>query len=320
MAASDMLDTMERPATRRAEDAAYGLWAPAVTPLDDALLPDAERFIAHAKGLLADGCHGIGIYGTTGEATSFSIGEKEALLEKTLAAGIPPEQLMVGTGCAALSDTLQLTKRALALDCTKVLMLPPFYYKGVSDDGLYASYAEVIERIGDPKLRIYLYHFPRLSMVPITHKVIERLIAAFPGTIAGLKDSSGDGESLQAYLNAFPQLAIFPGTETLMLAGLQNGGAGCITASANVNAPALRRLYDAWRAGDAEVATLQEQITAVRQVLQANPMIPTLKRILADQAGDVGWRRVRPPLTQLPDDVAAALQSKLAAVGFGAGA
>jgi len=308
-------DTMER-GTEASEAAASGLWAPAVTPLDEALMPDHARFVAHVKWLLDNGCHGVTVFGTTGEATSFSVDERIALLESLLRAGVPAERLMVGNGCCALSDTLRLTGAALDRGCGKVLMLPPFYYKDVSDQGLYASYSEVIERVGDTRLRVFLYHFPRLSTVPITHTVIERLRKNYGATIAGLKDSTGDEASTRAYIAAFPDLAIFPGTETLMLPMLQEGGAGCITASANVNATAIRALYDAWQGGDESAGERQAKITAVRQVLQAKPMIPGLKSVIAGQRQDPGWRRVRPPLVALSEADAVEHSAALAAVGF----
>lgn len=315
---ADLAETVavEASDTEPGPDKAYGLWVPALTPLDEALVPDPKRFVAHAKALLEQGCHGIGIFGTTGEATSFSVDERIALMEAALEAGLPAAQLMIGTGCCALSDTLALTKRAVELGCTRVLMLPPFYYKGPSDEGLAASYSEVIERVGNADLQIYLYHFPRLSGVPITHGLIERLRAAYPRTIAGVKDSSGDADGTAAYLSAFPDLAIFPGTETLMLPMLEKGGAGSITASANVNARAIRRVYDAWAAGDPEKTALQARITEIREVLQANPLIPALKHIVAQETGDPGWRRIRPPLMPLSDAAAQALTKNLADHSF----
>ena len=163
---------------------------------------------------------------------------------------------------------------------------------------------------------IFLYHFPRLSAVPITHAVIERLLKTYGGTVAGLKDSTGDEASTRAYIAAFPDLAIFPGTETLMLPMLQEGGAGCITASANVNAPAIRALYEAWRDGDGSAGDRQAKITAVRQALQSKPMIPGMKSVIATQRQDPGWRRVRPPLVALSDAAAAELKTALAEAGF----
>jgi 4-hydroxy-tetrahydrodipicolinate synthase len=298
-------------------DRAQGLWAPALTALDEDLAPDAGRTAAHVRRLLdQEGCHGVTIFGTTGEATSFSVAERKAVLEAVLEAGVPAARLMVGTGCCALTDSVELTRHAADLGCTRVLMLPPFYYKGVSDEGLHASYAEVIERTGDAKLEVYLYHFPRLSAVPITHGLVERLLTTHPQTIKGIKDSSGDPEGCAHFIARFPGLAIFPGTEAIMLDMLELGAAGCISASANVNGPAIRRVWDAWKAGREDRQDLQDEITATRLVLQANPMIPGLKQILAHRLGDSAWLELRPPLTPLTSAQATALEAELARLGF----
>jgi 4-hydroxy-tetrahydrodipicolinate synthase len=309
------------PRVRPESETAAGIWAPAVTPVDRDLQPDPERFAAHVRWLLASGCHGVAVFGTTGEANSFSVDERIALLDATLEAGIPPERLMVGTGCCALTDSVRLTRHAIHSGCARVLMLPPFYYKGVSDEALYASYAAVIDRVGNEALAVYLYHFPRLSGVAITTGLVERLLASpYAGAIQGIKDSSGDRESTLDFTARFPGLAVFPGTETLLLAGLEAGGAGCITASANVNAPAIRRVYDAWAAGSAEAAGLQAIIGAQRAALQSQAMIPTLKRLLARAHNDPAWLAVRPPMLATSESGAAEQDAALAAAGFAFGA
>jgi 4-hydroxy-tetrahydrodipicolinate synthase len=297
-------------------ETAAGLWAPALTPLTGDLAPDTGRAVAHVRRLLEGGCHGVALFGTTGEATSFSVEQRTALLEAILEAGVAPERLMVGTGCCALADSLRLTGHAAGLGCKKVLMLPPFYYKGMSDQGLFDSYAAVIDRVGDPGLALYLYHFPRLSGVPITHGLVERLLAAYPETVKGLKDSTGDAESCAGFIARFPRLAVFPGTETIMLDMLLEGAAGCITASANVNSRAIRQVYDAHRAERSEARELQNGITALRQVLQASPMIPALKHVLAGRLGDPAWLRLCPPLTPLTAEQAGALDTGLGDLGF----
>lgn len=300
---------------RSAQKAVSGVWAPAVTGYDADLAPDPALLVDQVRRLLATGCHGVGLFGTTGEGTSLNVEERIALVETVLAAGIEPDRLMVGTGCAALSDTVRLTKAVVERGCTRSLMLPPFYYKDVSDEGLYASFAEVIERVGEASLGIILYHFPRLSCVPITHPVIERLTAAFPGTVLGVKDSSGDAASTAGFIEAFPDLAIFAGTETLLLDALQRGGVGTISASANVNATAIRAVYDAWQGGE-DAAPLQERITAHRKVLQSRPMIPMLKHILSQELGEPAWRLVRPPLVSLGIEAGEAARAELAGAGF----
>ena len=230
--------------------AAHGVWSPVLVPLRPDLSIDSERFIAHAHWLLAQGCHGLALFGTTSEANSFSVSERKALLERVVETGISPERLMVGTGCCALTDSVELTRHAVGAGCRRVLMLPPFYYKGMSDEGLFRSFAEVIERVGSPDLRVFLYHFPRLSGVPVTEGLIALLVDAFPEVAAGVKDSSGDWSNTRMMLDRFPRLAIFPGSEVFLLDGLRAGGAGCITATSNVNAAGARAVFDAWRTGE----------------------------------------------------------------------
>ena len=306
--------------TARATDRAHGVWSPAMTPFDANLAPDPARFVAHVAWLLEQGCHGVALFGTTSEATSLSVEERMGLLEDVLASGIAPDRLMVGTGCAALPDTVRLTGHAAGLGCTRVLMLPPFYYKGVSDQGLFDSYAQVIDRVGRSDLQVYFYHFPKLSGVPITIGLIERLAARYPDIIAGLKDSSGDGDNTAMLIERFPDLAIFPGSETFLLSMLRRGGAGCITASANVNPSAIRQVWDAFHAGDPDVADHQAAIDATRRAIEAHAMVPALKTIAAHHRADDAWRRVRPPLVALDDAAGKSLLATLADQGFRFGA
>jgi 4-hydroxy-tetrahydrodipicolinate synthase len=294
---------------------ARGVWAPALTPLDSNLMPDREKAIRYYWWLLDQGCHGIAFMGTNSEATSFSVAERRALLDATLEAGIEAEQLMVGSGCAALTDAVELAKHATAAGCS-LLVLPAFYYKGISDDGLYANYAEIIERVGSPDMKLNFYNFPKLSCVPITHGVMERLCAAYPGVIKGLKDSSGDAAGCAAYIQAFPELAIFPGSELLLLEMLKIGGAGTITAGANVFPGAIRAVYDAYFAKSEELESLNERISAVRRVIQGYDMISALKATVGRALDDPTWRRVRPPLTAVSEETAGQLAKDLKAAGF----
>jgi len=302
--------------TTTAVDKLSGVWCPVMTPLDDSLAPDAARFVAHARWLLEEGCHGLVVFGTTGEATSFSVEERSALLEAALDGGLPRERLLVGTGCCALTDSVRLTRHALDCGVQGVLMLPPFYYKDNPDEALFASFAEVIERVGTEAIELYLYHFPRLSGVPITPGLIERLRARYPDTLKGVKDSSGDWKNTRMLIERFPELAIFPGAETLLLPGLEAGGAGCISASCNVNTRAIRKLYDDFAAGEAGLEEQQEALTTVRKILQLRPLIPVMKHLLADQRRDPAWRRVRPPFLPLPDVEAEALESELSSLDW----
>src|SRR5258708_2595380 len=192
-----------------------GVLAPVVTPFKRDLSPDRERYVRHCKWLLANGCRGLAVFGTKSEANSLAVDEGMVLLETLIQEGFPATALMPGTGCCSLTDSVRLTAHATALGCAGALMLPPFYYKGVSDEGLYRNFAEVIERVGDARLQLYLYHIPPVSQVPITLPLIERLLKNFPGTVAGVKDSSGDSNNTKTILDAFAKSAFhaFAATE-----------------------------------------------------------------------------------------------------------
>jgi 4-hydroxy-tetrahydrodipicolinate synthase len=293
-----------------------GVWCPVLTPVYEDLLPEATRLVAHARWLLDEGCHGLVVFGTTGEANSFSVDERTDFLEAILEAGLPRDRIVVGTGCCALTDTVRLTRHAVARGIAGVLALPPFYYKNLSDEALFNSFDQVIQRVGEADFKLYLYHFPSLSGVPITPGLLERLGAAYPEILAGVKDSSGDWNNTRLLIERFPELAIFPGAETLLLPALQAGGAGCISASCNVNTRQIRKLYDDFKAGARDLAEQQERLNAVRKVLQLRPMIPVMKHLIADEQNDPAWRRVRPPLLPLPDAAARALESELGALGW----
>lgn len=280
-----------------AEHDFYGVIAPVLTPFGDDGAPDAVRYVAHAKWLLAEGCTGLAPFGTTGEANSLGLDERMGLLDALIDGGVDPAVLMAGTGLCAISDTVTVTRHAVEKGCGGVMMLPPFYYKAVSDDGLFAYYSDVIERIGDKRLKIYLYHIPPVAQIGLSVELVGRLVKAYPDTVVGLKDSSGDWNNTKALLDAYPGFTIFPGSEIFLLEGMRNGAAGCITATANVNARMIRNVYDNLETDEAD--DLQDEITAVRTSIQARPMIPMLKSIVAHFRNDPGWTRVRPPFLPL---------------------
>ena len=292
-----------------------GVLAPVITPFDAALRPDAERLIAHCRWLVGQDC-GLAVFGTNSEANSLSVQEKLDLLDRLAGAGLPPERMMPGTGTCALTDTVALTAKAMEIGAGGVLMLPPFFYKGVTDEGLYASYSEVIQRVGSDRLRIYLYHIPQFTGVPITLTLIEKLLRDYPGTIAGVKDSSGKWENTQAMLDQFqPEgFDVFSGSESFLLKVKGLGGAGCISATANVNPGPIARLAADWQGTEAGAA--QAGLDAVREVFQGYVLIPALKETVARHGADPDWRRVRPPLEVLGGGEAADLNARLDALGF----
>ncbi|MDX1514692.1 MAG: dihydrodipicolinate synthase family protein [Gammaproteobacteria bacterium] len=295
---------------------AYGVWTPVLMPVTGDLNIDVPRFLEHARSSLDAGCHGLAIFGTTSEANSFSLSQRKSLLESALDAGLAPERLMVGTGCCALSDSIELTRHAVDLGCKKVLVLPPFYYKNMSDAGLFRSFAGIIDGVGDPDLRVYLYHFPQLSGVPITFGLIELLLERYPEVTAGIKDSSGDWSNMSAMMERFPQIAVFPGSENFMLAGLRAGGVGCITATANANAAAIRRVYDAWREDGDGADALNRDMEAVRNAIARYPLVPALKYLVARARGDSAWRAVMPPMVPMADADGEALLAALRDAGY----
>jgi 4-hydroxy-tetrahydrodipicolinate synthase len=292
-----------------------GVLSPVVTPFASDLSPDPARFVRQCQWLLSQNV-GLAVFGTNSEANSLSVEERMELLERLVAAGLDVARMMPGTGCCALPDTVRLTAHAMKLGCGGVLMLPPFYYKNLSDDGLYRSFAEVIERVGETRLRVYLYHIPPVAQVPITLGVVERLRKAYPAQIAGMKDSSGDWTNTKAFLDAFARSGfdVFAGSETFLLRNMRHGGAGCISATANVNPAAIARLCETWQASDAEAQ--QARLDEIRAVFQQFSMIPALKAAIAHFGRDQAWATVRPPLIELAAAEAARLRGELEARSF----
>jgi 4-hydroxy-tetrahydrodipicolinate synthase len=275
-----------------------GVIAPVVTPFGEDGAPDPERFIEHSEWLLEDGCTALAPFGTTSEANSLGLDERMELLEDLVDGGIDPAILMPGTGSCSVADAAILTQHAVDLGCSGVLMLPPFYYKNPSEEGLFRFFADVIEEVDDERLRIYLYHIPPVAQVGFSLPLIGRLRKEFGSTIAGLKDSSGDWNNMKAILEAHPELEVFPGSELYFLQAMKLGAAGVISATANVGARGLRRLYDNWQGPDAEA--IQAEISALRTTIQSFPVIPTLKALIAHYRQDPGWAEVRPPFVPLP--------------------
>ncbi|OGA08908.1 MAG: dihydrodipicolinate synthase family protein [Betaproteobacteria bacterium RIFCSPLOWO2_02_FULL_65_20] len=293
-----------------------GVLSPVVTPFKRDLSPDPERYLRHCKWLLAHGCSGLAVFGTNSEANSLSVDERMLLLEALVQGGVPASKLMPGTGMCALTDTVRLTAHAVKLGCAGVLMLPPFYYKGVSDEGLYRSFAEVIERVGDARLQLYLYHIPPVAQVPISLALIGRLLKAYPGAVAGIKDSSGDWNNTKAVLDAYANsdFDVFAGSEVFLLDTMRAGGKGCITATGNVNPGPIHRVYENWQKPEADA--LQAGISATRAILQKYPMISALKAVVGHWGRDPDWATVRPPLVELTAGEQRSLVAELTAAGF----
>jgi 4-hydroxy-tetrahydrodipicolinate synthase len=303
-----------KPAT--AQKRIEGVLSPVITPFKRDLSPDADRFVKHCRWLMKSGCAGLAVFGTNSEANSMSVEEKLELLDALVKGGVPAASLMPGTGHCALTDSVKMTREAVRKGCGGVLMLPPFYYKGVSDEGLFRNFSEIIERTGDERLRLYLYHIPPVSNVAITLDLIERLLSRYPGIVAGAKDSSGDWNNTKAMLERFKDRSfdVFPGSEVFLLDGLRAGGKGCITATGNVNPGPISEVFRSWRSTDAD--KLQAGITATRKIMQKVPMIPALKAVTAHFGNDPAWRTMRPPLTELAPEQEQQVITELKAAGF----
>jgi 4-hydroxy-tetrahydrodipicolinate synthase len=291
-----------------------GILAPALTAVTQDFRIDAARTIAHFDWLLRNGCDGLLLFGTTSEGNSFSIAERRRLLEQVVESGIDPLRLMVGTGCCALADSIELTKHALQTGCAGVLTLPPFYYKNIEDAALFRYFASMIHGVSDDRLRLYLYHIPPIAIVGFTFSLIEQLIAAFPGFIAGVKDSSADWNHTKELIARFAGrgIDIFPGDESCLLAAVRAGGAGAISGAANVSAASLQAIY---RQG-ADADSHQAAIAKVRRVFLQFSFIPSLKAIVARTRGDKAWFNVLPPLLPLDERRVGEFFAQLDAAGF----
>ena len=357
----------------------HGVLAPVVTPFKADLAPDRERFVKHCQWLISQDC-GLAPFGTTSEANSMSKDERISLLDTLLAAGIDPSRMMPGVGCCSIDETVELTSHAMRHDCAGVLMLPPFYYKDVSEEGLYRYCSEVVQRVGDARLRIYLYHIPPVAVVGITPKLVERLLKAYPSAIAGMKDSSGDWNNTKTFLDAFSvrtrhetssksqtsssksqgsskiqyskgektfgarrggdfdnqtSFDVFVGSESFLLANMCDGGAGTISAMANVNPAAIYDLYQkcsgvcdkrrvntkslGTSASTTDLDAQQAQLNVVREVFSSKKfpsMIAAMKQAIAIYSNDPDWARVRPPLVELTAEQAKLLAEELNRIGF----
>jgi len=279
----------------------HGVFCASATPVRDDGTPDHAAFAIHCQALLDEGCDGIALLGTTGEANSFSIAQRQALLDQVIAAGIAPQRLLPGTSQTNVPDTVTLVRHAVEAGVKAAVVLPPFYYKGVSDEGLFRFYAEVIEAVGRDDLRVVLYHIPPIAQVGLSVELVGRLREAFPGIIVGIKDSSGKLDSMQTFASSFDNFSVLAGADPFMLPLLRSGGAGCITSSSNLIGRHLRVVFDHFAdpTQNDRVDAAQARINAWRDLSNAYVQLPTIKAMLARRRNHAGWTRVRPPLVEL---------------------
>ena len=294
-----------------------GIYSAVITPCDSHGAIDTDRYVRHANWLLANGCHGLGVFGTTSETNCYSVGERQNALAAYIEAGLDPSSMILGIGCCSRADTVALATHGLASGVTKMLVLPPFFYKNNSDEGLIRAYSEVIEAVDDERLELYFYHFPQVSQVPVTKGVIAALLERYPNTVKGLKDSSGDWEHTRDLIESFPGFEVFSGADDHLLDNLRTGGAGTISAAGNLNCAANRKVFDAFMDGREDAAeAAMVAVAAVRRIVSGYPLVPAIKRVIADAYDDSEWARLRPPLVELDDDTASRLAGELAAAGF----
>lgn len=292
-----------------------GVLSPVVTPFQKDGTVNLEKFVNQCQWLQANDV-GLAFLGTNSEANSLSLDERLDMMDALLEAGVSPAAMMPGTGACDLPTAVRLSQKAARAGCAGVLTLPPFYYKGVSDEGLFCYFSELIERTGEDSLRVYLYHIPPVAQVGISLDLVGRLLDRYPGQIAGIKDSSGDWNNTLALLTRFKDrdFDVFPGSEVFLLEALRHGGAGCISATANVNPAAIHRVFASWQSDEAQ--DLQDSLDRIRGIFQSYPMIPALKTAISHWSGDPEWARVRPPLVELTEAQQGSLINELKSAGF----
>ena len=277
-----------------------GVIAPILTPFNDDLSIAADLYIELARRLFDEGCAGLAPFGTTGEALSVGIDERIEAIDALINGGVDPARMIPGTGLCNVADTARLSRACLDRGCAAVMTLPPFYYKDVSEDGIYRYFAQLVDKIGEDA-RIFLYHIPPIAVVGIPPALAARLHADFPGQIVGIKDSSGDWDNTRRLFD-IDGLVVYPGSELPLIDALDLGGPGCISATANVNMREITKVVELYDQGDIEAARVQQQsVSKTRLAIQDFGPIPAQKRLLAIESGDARWARVRPPLDPLSE-------------------
>jgi len=292
-----------------------GVNAAVLTAMNADLSVNLDRMAAHSTWLLANGCNGLGVLGTTGEANSIGVNERMEVLEGLVARGVPAAKMMPGTGMPSITDTVLLSKHAEKLGARGVLVLPPYYYKNPSDDGLFAFFSEVVQRIGTG-LPIYLYNFPQQTAIPFTFALIARLLKEYSGTIRGAKDSSGNFENTGGMAKEFARdgFEVYAGDDALLQDLMKVGGAGCITAASNVSCALNQEVFSNW--GNATGDAAQARLSAVRKAVISVPLIPGLKALKARHTSDATWHNIRPPHLKLSAEQQTTLFTNFDAAGM----
>jgi 4-hydroxy-tetrahydrodipicolinate synthase len=289
--------------------------SPVLTPFKEDGTPDAKKLLKQCQWLEANGV-GQAIFGTNSEANSMSAPQKMSTLTALIEGGLNPAHMMPGTGATSIDATVNMTRHAVQHQCAGVLMLPPFYYKDVTDDGLFAYFSEVIQKVGDAGLQIYIYNIPPVTKINLSLSLLERLTKEYPKTVVGMKDSSGDWAYTESVIKLLAPsgFRVYAGSEVFLMRALRAGGVGCISATANVNPKAIAELAAHWRESDADQR--QAALDQVRSVFAQYQMIAGMKTAVAHFSKDSEWLRVRPPLMQLSADQQAKLLGELQKINF----
>ena len=288
-----------------------GLIAPILTPFDNQLKVDQKMYNDLAQNLMENGCSGLAPFGTTGEALSVGNKERMIAIEGLVKSGINPNTLIPGTGLCNLPDTIEITKHAIDLGCLGAMTLPPFYFKGMSDDGLYEYFEKLIEGVNDSRLKIYLYHIPQVCGVGLSIDLVQKLKSSYPQFIIGIKDSSGVWENTEALLK-IKGLVVYPWAELPVIEAIKLGAPGCISATANLNSKDISKVIDLCHAGKwKEAEELQKKVKSVRLLFQDYAPIPAQKSLLALQTKNTMWNNLRPPFVPISENKANELANKL---------
>jgi 4-hydroxy-tetrahydrodipicolinate synthase len=293
-----------------------GVYTASLTPLTASFEPNIPALVRHAQWLLESGSDGVALLGSTGEANSLTLEQRLSIIEQT-ARELPPDRLMLGTGSCALQDSVRLTKASVDAGVFSVLVIPPFYYKPQSDESVLRFYSELISSVDEPRLRIIFYNFPKLSGYNFSVKILQELKQRFGDIAAGIKDSSGEWKNMLGIVQNIPDFMVYTGTETLLLDILKKGGAGCITATANLIAPECQRVYQAWKNNKQKVAEqAQINLTDLRKTLENYPLVSELKSLFASKTNAEEWENMLPPFAPILDKQVEELTEQIKGLGL----
>lgn len=287
-----------------------GVCAAVLTPLDSELRPNAAAAIPYYASLLRGGCDSLNVLGTTGEAISISVDDRLKFMEALAGSSLPRERMMVGTGAAALGDCIRLTAAASRLGFAGALIMPPFFFRGISDGGVLHFFEHLFEAVHPAKHSILLYNFPAMSGIAFHPDLVDRLVEDYPGIVAGIKDSSNDAALQREIHRRHPRLHLYPSSESFLTDAREQGFAGCISGTVALWPDLAARVWN----GE---ASAQIELTRRRESFSGLALIPAVRHVLSERTGDLDWERCMPPLMPLKDDEISALTTRLERLGAG---